>query len=136
MTMRIDFEGLDELLKEVELLEKASSKTRNRALKRAGDLLKDRMKQEVYNHGLDRITGEAQEAIIRTDPRNGELFVGTQGGAQAPGYYLYMHEFGYYNVRAKRFIPPKPFASIAYELSKSEILDIYVEELRRELGIR
>lgn len=136
MTMRIEFEGIDELIKEIELLEQVSTRTRNRALRRAGDFLQEQYKNHVYAHGLTRRTGQAEGSIIRTEPRKGELFVGTKGGAQVEGYYLYMHEFGYYNVRAKRFIPPKPFASIAYELSKGKILDIYVEEIRKELGIK
>lgn len=133
--MDLEFDGLDQLLKEVELIQMAPERAKNRALIRAADLLKDRMKDEVYNHGLDPYSGEAQESIDRTNPKNGEVFVGTKGGAQQPGYYLYMHEFGYYNVMAKRFIAPKPFASIAFELSKSSILDIYVEELRKEMKI-
>lgn len=131
----IDFEGIDELIAEVSKLEGISGRVRNRALRRAGDKLRDRMKQEVYNHGLDRISGEAQESLIRTNPKNGVLYVGTKGGAQMPGFYLYMHEFGYYNVRAGRFISPKPFASIAFEMTKGEILDIYAEELRKEMGM-
>ncbi|MYL41823.1 HK97-gp10 family putative phage morphogenesis protein [Virgibacillus salexigens] len=133
--MDFQFEGIDELIREIDLIEQVPSRVKNRALKNAGDLLRERMKAEVYSHGLHRISGEAQDSIIRTDPKNGELFVGTQGGAKQPGYYLYMHEFGYWNVKAGRFISPKPFASIAYELSKSEILDIYVRELRKEMGM-
>lgn len=131
--MDFQFDGLDELIREIERLEQIPARIRNKALKRAGDLLKDQMKSEVYAHGLTRRSGDAQDSIIRTDPRNGELFVGTKGGAQVEGYYLYMHEFGFYNVRAKRFIAPKPFASIAFEMSKGKILDIYVEELRKEM---
>lgn len=133
--MELDFEGIDELIQEVEMLENVPNRVRNRALRRAGDLLRDRMKQEVYSHGLNRITGDAQGSIIRTNVRQGAVFVGTRGGAQQPGFYLYMHEFGYFNVRAGRFIAPKPFASIAYEMSKSQILDIYVEELRKEMRL-
>jgi hypothetical protein len=133
--MDLNFEGIDELIREIEFLDSVPSRVKDRALRKAGDLLRDRMKDEVYAHGLNRISGDAQESIIRTNPKDGVVWVGTQGGVQQPGYYLYMHEFGYYNVRAGRFIPPKPFASIAYELSKGDILDIYVEELRREMGM-
>ncbi|WP_026908952.1 HK97-gp10 family putative phage morphogenesis protein [Paucisalibacillus globulus] len=133
--MNFDFEGIDELIKEVELLEQVSTRTKNRALRRAGDFLQEKYKEHVYAHGLTERSGDAQDSIIRTEPKNSELFVGTRGGAKVAGFYLYMHEFGYYNVRAKRFIAPKPFASIAYELSKGEILDIYVEELRKEMGM-
>ena len=75
MIMQIEFEGIDELIKEVERLGEVSTRTKNRALRRAGDLLRERMKQEVYNHGLNKITGEAQEAIIRTEPKKAENFV-------------------------------------------------------------
>jgi len=131
----IEFEGIDELIAEVDRIEGMTPRLKNRALIRGGDILRDQMKKEVYSHGLDRISGEAEEAIIRTDPKNNELFVGTQGGVKAPGFYLYMHEFGYWSVRANRFIPPKPFASIAYEMSKNKILDAYVDEFRKGLDM-
>lgn len=133
--MQLEFEGIDELIKNVEFLQQIPSRVKNRALKRAGNLLRDRMRDEVYKHGLTRRSGDAEESIIRTDPKNGVVYVGTQGGVQQPGYYLYMHEFGYYNVAAKRFIPPKPFASISWELSKGEILNIYVEEIYKEIDM-
>ena len=46
-----------------------------------------------------------------------------------------MHEFGYWNVRAKRFIAPKPTFSIIYENNKNKILDIQAEVIRRGLGM-
>jgi HK97 gp10 family phage protein len=135
MTMRFEFEGIDELIKELDRIEGMTPRLKNAALEAGGDVLRDRMKREVYAHGLDRISGDAQNSIVRTDPKGNELFVGTQGGAQAPGYYLYMHEFGYYNVRARRFIAPKPFASIAFENAKPDVLDAYVDVFRKGLGI-
>lgn len=133
--MKLEFEGIDELIREIDKIEGLTPQIKNKALARGGDILRDRMKNEVYRHGLNPYTWEAYESIIRTDPKNGELFVGTQGGVQQPGYYLYMHEFGYYNVRAKRFIPPKPFASIAFENSKNDILNAYLDEFRKGLGM-
>lgn len=133
--MRLEFDGMDELIRTVDELQNASTRVKNRALRRAGDFLVERYKEHVYAHGLHRRTGNAQDSLTRTDPKSGELFVGVRGGEQVPGYYLHMHEFGFYNVRAKRFIAPRPFASIAFELSKGEILDIYVEEVRKELGM-
>jgi len=133
--MRLDFEGIDELIAELNRIEGVTDEIRDRALIRGGDILKEQMKREVYAHGLRRRTGEAEKSITRTDPEHGELFVGTQGGKKRPGFYLYMHEFGFYNVRAKRFIPPKPFASIAYENAKPAIMDAYVDEVRKGLGL-
>ncbi|ARK32132.1 hypothetical protein [Halalkalibacter krulwichiae] len=133
--MEIDFQGLEELIAEVENLERASQRIKNRALIRGGDLLKERIEAEVYSHGLSRRSGTAQESIVRTNPKNDELFVGTQGGVQAPGFYLYMHEFGYFNVRAGRFIGPRPLVSIVYQNSINDILEAQADELRKGLGL-
>lgn len=133
--MNLDFTGLDELIEEIDRIEGLTDELKDKALIRGGDLLRDRMKEEVYANGLHKLTGEGRESLVRTDPKNNELFVGTQGGKKQPGFYLYMHEFGFYNVRARRFIAPRPFASIAYENSKDDILDAYVDEFRKGLGM-
>ncbi|WP_017726766.1 hypothetical protein [Halalkalibacterium ligniniphilum] len=133
--MQIDFEGLDELIAQVENLERGSQRIKNQALIRGGDLLKERIEAEVYSHGLSRKSGQAQESIVRTNPKNDELFVGTKGGAQQPGFYLYMHEFGYFNVRAGRFIAPRPLVSIVFQNSTNDILRVQADELRKGLGL-
>lgn len=133
--MRLDFEGLDELIREIDRIEGITEDIKDEALIAGGDVLLEQMKAEVYRHGLTRRTGEAQSSLTRTEPENGELFVGTQGGKKQPGFYLYFHEFGYYNVRARRFIPPRPFASIAYNIALPKILDAQVKVIRRRLGL-
>lgn len=131
----LTFEGLDEILAELDRIENNVEQLKDQALIAGGDLLKERIQAEVYSHGLSRRSGQAQEAIIRTDPKNGELFVGTQGGHKRPGFYLYMHEFGYYNVRAGRFIPPLPLVSIVFENTKQLILQAEADVLKRGLGL-
>jgi len=133
--MRLEFEGLDELIREIDKIEGLTDELKDEALIAGGDFLRDEIKSEVYSHGLTKRSGEAREAIVRTDPANNELFVGTQGGKKQPGYYLYMHEFGYYNVWAKRFIAPLPLVSIVYENNKNNILDKYVEVFQGGLGL-
>lgn len=134
--MNFEFSGLDELIAEIDRIEGLTDDLKDEALIKGGDLLKDRMKEAVYAYGLHRISGDAEESIDRTDPKNDELFVGTKGGKRQPGFYLYMHEFGYWNVLAKKFIAPKPFASITYEKSKSAILDAYVDVFRKGMGMK
>lgn len=135
MTMRLDFEGLDELIAEIDKIEGLTDDLKDEALIAGGDYLSDKFKAEVYSHGLNPFSGESPEAITRTDPQGEELFVGTEGGKKQPGYYLYMQEFGFYNVRAKRFIAPKPTFSIVYENNKGAILDEYVKVFRKGLGM-
>lgn len=133
--MELEFEGIDELIREIDRIDGLTDDMKDKALVSGGNILLDRMKAEVYANGLHRLSGEGQESLIRTEPKDGELFVGTQGGKKQPGFYLYMHEFGFYNVRAKRFISPRPFASIAFENSKNEILNAYVDEFRKGMGM-
>lgn len=133
--MEVEIEGIDELISNIERIEKATEESKDEALIAGGDFLRDKIKSEVYSHGLHRRSGQAREAIVRTNPSNGELFVGTQGGKQAPGYYLYMHEFGYYNVKARRFMTPLPLVSVVFENNKSTILEKYAEVFRRKMGL-
>lgn len=131
----IEFEGLEDLIKEIDRIENVTETLKDDALIAGGDLLKDRVTAEVYSHGLNRRSGDAGSSIVRTNPEGRELFVGTQGGKKAPGFYLYMHEFGYYNVRAGRFIAPLPLLSIVYENSKGQILDEYAKVFRQGMGM-
>lgn len=132
MTMQFDFEGIDELIREIDKIEGMTNELKDEALIEGADILKERMRQEVYANGLQRRSGTAQESIDRTNPKNSEILVGNTG----KGYYLYFHEEGFYNVWAKRFISPRPFASIAYENSKNDILNAYVDVFRKGLGMK
>lgn len=128
----IEFEGIDELLKELASIEADLPKLKKQALIESADLLKERMQKGVYSHGLNRHTGKAPDYIDRTSPRGDEIFVGNT----SDGFYLFFHEEGFYNVRARRFIEPRPFASVIYEKSKGVILDEQVKVLREGLKIR
>lgn len=132
--MNLEFEGIDDLIAEIDRIEGLTQELKDEALIAGGDYLRDQIKSEVYSHGLHKRSGEAEEAITRTNPKNNELFVGTKGGKKQPGFYLYMHEFGYFNVRAGRFIAPLPLVSIVYENNKNAILDKYVDVFKKGLG--
>ena len=132
--MEFEFDGIEELIQEIEKIEDITDDLKDEALIKGGDLLLKAMQEEVYNV-LTRRSGEGQESLTRTDPENDEVFVGTKGGAKQPGYYLYMQEFGFYNVRAGRFLAPKPFASIAYNKSINGIMDEYVQVFRKGMGM-
>lgn len=128
----IEFDGIDELLKELDSIEADLPNLKKKALIESADLLKERMQKGVYSHGLNRHTGKAPDYIDRTSPRGDEIFVGNT----PDGFYLFFHEEGFYNVRARRFIDPRPFASIVYKNSRNAILDEQVRVLREGLKIR
>ena len=132
--MRIEFDGLDQIIEEFERLENVPQEISDDALIVAGDILLEETQKQVYQF-LKRRSGDSVDALIRTKPKDGELFVGTKGGAKQPGFYLYMQEFGFFNVQAGRFLPPKPFASVAFQRSKNKMLDAQVDLVRRRLGM-
>mgnify|MGYP001310885790 CR=1 FL=1 len=68
MTMLLEFEGLDELIDEIDRIEQITDELKDEALIAGGDYLRDRIKSEVYSHGLTRRSGEAEQSITRTDP--------------------------------------------------------------------
>ena len=129
--MEFEYDGFDQLIQEIESLEKVTKDVQDEALIAAGDVLVENMQSQVYAHGLQRRSGTGQASIGRTNPKNGELFV----GPSKSGFYLYMHEFGFFNVRAGRFIGPKPFASIAFNQATSKMLDEQIKILRRGMGM-
>ena len=127
--VEVEFEGIDELIEELEAIDADLPKIKKEALKAGADLFKDRLRESVYSYGLQPHSGNAPEYIDRSYPKNDEIYVGNT----PDGFYLYFQEMGFYNVRARRFIPPKPFMSITFERSTDEIMDEYVRVLRKGL---
>ncbi|NJP37190.1 hypothetical protein HCN83_06260 [Bacillus luteus] len=126
--MDLDFQGIDELIAEIDNIEGLTNRTKDNALKNGAELLAERWNREVYSHGLARRTGNSQGAIAFKKEK-GDYIV----GATSIAFYLYMHEFGYWSVQAGRFIAPTPTGSRVYESNKNAILDTYVDTFRREL---
>jgi len=133
--MELTVDGLDELIDYIDKLDKESERAIDEALIAGGDILKEKYEQGVYSHGLTRQSGLSERSITRSEPSAGELFVGVKGGARVDAYYLYMQEYGFYNVRAKRFIAPKPTFSTIYENNKDAILNEYVKIFRTRYGL-
>lgn len=128
----IEFNGIDELIKELEAIEADVPKLKKEALIAGADLLKERTKESVYSYGLQKRSGKAPEYIDRTNPKNDEIFVGNT----KDGFYLYFHEIGYWHVKGKRFIPPKPFMSVTYQRSVNAILNEYKKVFQRGLKMQ
>lgn len=133
--MELTIDGLDELIEYIDKLDKESERAIDEALIAGGDFLKEKYEQGVYSHGLNRRSGISERSITRTEPSGGELFVGVKGGAKVDAYYLYMQEYGFYNVRAKRFIAPKPTFATIYENNKDALLNEYVKVFRMRYGL-
>lgn len=127
----ISFEGIDELIAELEAIDADVPKLKKEALIAGAELLKERTRDAVYSYGLRKRSGKAPEYIDRTNPKNDEIFVGNT----RDGFYLYFHEFGYWHVNGKRFVPPRPFMSITYQRSVNDILNEYKKVFQRGLKL-
>ncbi len=133
--MEVEIEGLDDLIKFIEDMQGDTEPAINEALEVSGDYLKDKYTEGVYSYGLNRRSGQAAESVTRTNPTNGSLYVGIKGGAKVKGYYLYMHEIGFWNVRAQRFIAPRPTFGTIYANEQNNILQKQAEVFRKRWNI-
>ena len=128
----IEFDGIEELLKELASIEADTPKLKKEALIESADFFKEQVSKSVYSYGLNPVSGDAPKFIDRTNPKGDEIFVGNT----SDGFYLYFQERGFWHVRKKEFVGPTPFMSVTYKKNRNAILDKQVEVLRKGLKIR
>lgn len=122
--VKMELEGIENLIDEVEKLGKQGSKIENKALKEAGEVIKDSIVREVPVR-----TGKLKKSISVSGikRKSGEPYV--QVGPGKDGWYGKFVEFGTVKMKAKPFMEP------GYENSKDAALDTIQEELKRGLGL-
>lgn len=122
--VKMELEGIENLIDEVEKLGKQGSKIENKALKGAGEVVKDSIVREVPVR-----TGKLKKSISVSGIKRegGEPYV--QVGPGKDGWYGKFVEFGTVKMKAKPFMEP------GYENSKDAALDTIQEELKRGLGL-
>lgn len=57
--VEVEFEGIDELIEELEAIDADLPKIKKEALKAGADLFKDRLRESVYLYGLQPHSGNA-----------------------------------------------------------------------------
>ncbi len=120
--MKID--GMENLLAEIEKLGKAGSKIENRALKEAGDVVKESIQNET-----PRRTGKLKSSIEVSRVKTKGGIKQVEIGPGSDGYYGKFLEFGTVKMKAN------PFMSRGYEISKAEAESKIEEEIKRGLGL-
>lgn len=97
--MEIKFDGLDQLVRELENTERDVEKSKQEALEAGGKLLQQRTKEKAPHK-----TGVLEGEIQLSDVADGQIdvYVDNQGRA----YYGSMHEFGTSKMRARPFMGP------------------------------
>lgn len=131
--MKFELDGLQALQKQLYAVSQKAEKIENKAVKAGGEYMKERFQENVYAHGLHERSGTSKEAIITTRVIDGEIGVGVVN--KGPAFYLYFHEFGFFNKRANRFIPARPSFGPTWENEKENTQDVVVGVVKKELGL-
>lgn len=118
--MRIEFEGMDEFLQQLEKLGNDVDKHADEALKNAGKVLQTEVKKRAPVR-----TGNLKQHIMLSEPKDRAIDVYVDGKA----YYGAFLEEGTSKMRAQPFMYP------AFQSSQFKIRREMVETLRRRMGL-
>ena len=126
----MDFKGFDELIKELEQLGRKGSRIENKSLKAgAQPILNEAKNSSAFK---DR-SGKLRKGLTVGRPRikNGSKYVliGIDKGDISEIYYGKFLEFGTSKMQARPFLGP------AFEMKKSEAMNIMQKEIKEGLGL-
>lgn len=120
--MKVD--GMENLLAEIEKLGQAGSRIENKALREAGDVVKDAIVKEVPVK-----TGKLKQSITVSRVKTKDRVKQVEVGPDKDGYYGKFVEFGTVNMKAN------PFMARGYETSKEEAMSTIEKNLKEGLGL-
>lgn len=120
----LELEGIENLLTEVEKLGQAGSRIENKALREAGEVVK-----EAIQMAAPRRTGTLKASIAVSNVKTKDGVKQVEVGPGKDGWYGKFVEFGTVKMRARPFMAP------GYEVSKSEAMAAIEKELKKGLGL-
>ena len=120
--MKVD--GMENLLAEIEKLGQKGSRIENKALKEAGDVVKESIEKEVPVR-----TGKLKQSITVSRVKTKDGVKRVEVGPDKDGYYGKFVEFGTVKMKAN------PFMSRGYETSKEEAMEAIEKNLKEGLGL-
>ncbi|HHV82758.1 MAG TPA: HK97 gp10 family phage protein [Tepidanaerobacter syntrophicus] len=120
----MELEGIENLITEVEKLGAKGARIENKALREAGEVVKEAIKQEAL-----RKTGTLKESIEVSGVKNkdGAKYVAVGPGKE--GWYGKFLEFGTVKMKAQPFMAP------GYEKSKEKAMEEIEKNLKEGLGL-
>jgi HK97 gp10 family phage protein len=121
---KLELEGIENLIAEVEKLGAKGNRIENKALREAGDIVKEAIKVEVPIR-----TGTLKRSIETSRVKTKDGIKHVEVGPGKDGYYGKFVEFGTVKMKAKPFMAP------GYEKSKDKALAVIEAELKKGLGL-
>ncbi len=120
----LKLEGIEDLIAEVEKLGAKGSRIENQALREAGEIVRQAIKQEAPQR-----TGTLKKSIETSGVKTKDGVKHVEVGPDKEGWYGKFVEFGTVKMKAN------PFMARGYENSKDRAVDKIAEELRKGLGL-
>lgn len=121
---KLEVDGMENLLNELDKLRQKGSRIENTALKEAGNIVKESIVNEVPVR-----TGKLKENITVSRVKTKDGVKKVEVGPGKDEYYAAFLEFGTTNMDAN------PFISRGYENSREEAEKVIVEEIKKGLGL-
>lgn len=122
--VNLELMGIEGLITEVERLGKQGVRLENKALKEAGDVVKEAIQNETP---VDTGTLKKSITVSRVKTKDGMKQV--EVGPDDEGWYGKFVEFGTVKIRSN------PFMGRGYETSKDKAMDTIKQNLRKGLGL-
>ena len=117
-------EGMEDLLNEIEKLGKAGSRIENKALREAGDVVKEAIQKETPIR-----SGKLKESINVSRVKNKDGAKHVEVGPNKDVFYSRFVEFGTIKMKAN------PFMARGYEVSKENAMETIEKNLKEGLGL-
>ena len=117
-------EGMENLLAEIEKLGQVGNKIENKALREAGDVVKESIVKEVPVR-----TGKLKASITVSGIKTKDGVKRVEVGPDKDGWYGVFPEFGTVKMKAN------PFMARGYETSKEEAMSTIEKNLKEGLGL-
>jgi HK97 gp10 family phage protein len=117
-------EGIENLLAEIEKLGKTGSRIENKALREAGDVVKEAIQKEAPIR-----SGKLKKSITVSRVKNKDGAKRVEVGPDKDVFYSRFVEFGTVKMKAN------PFMSRGYEVSKENAMEKIEKNLKEGLGL-
>ncbi|QNO13332.1 HK97 gp10 family phage protein [Alkalicella caledoniensis] len=121
---KMELEGVEELLSELQKLGDQSKRVENKALREAGSVVEDAIKNEAPVR-----SGTLKKSIKTSGVKTKDGMKHVEVGPGNDGFYGKFIEFGTVHIKAN------PFMGRGYEKSKNEAMNKISEEIRKGLGL-
>ena len=121
---KMEIEGIEELLDKLQRLGEQSKSIENKALKKAGSVVEDAIKNEAPVR-----SGNLKKSIKTSGVKTKNGIKHVEIGPRNDGFYGKFIEFGTVHIKAN------PFMGRGYEKSKNEAMNKISEEIRKGLGL-